>query len=140
MKTKKNVSKSIPKEEDRWINVHDDDVMREMGFLRPFLQKPRDESVWSKTNYERKLLKKLRHSVKGKNMHFHIIPCQFKPVRCKLIINLYKNKKFNKTTYSTVCWQHEIPSVLANYQLSNVNLVRKYSWNGKTYKSNELPF
>ena len=28
-------NKAIQQEEDRWIDVHNDDVMREMGFLRP---------------------------------------------------------------------------------------------------------
>ena len=133
-------------EKDHWINVHDDDVMREMGFFRPFNQAPRDESVWTKTPYERRILKKVHSTKKGKDMHFHTIPKKIIRVRCKLIINLYKNKWFPKTTYSTECWQHEIPEILAKYRVTNsktgysTSVVRKYSWNGKTYNPSDLPF
>lgn len=133
-------------ENDRWIDVHDDDVMREMGFLRPYNQAPRDDSVWTKTPYEKRILKKMRNMLKDKDMHFHSTPRKFIRVRCKLIINLYKNNRFSKTTYSTECWQHEIPEILAQYRITNrktgysTSVVRKYSWNGKTYSPNELPF
>lgn len=133
-------------EEDRWIDVHDDDVMREMGFLRPFNQTPRDESVWTKTPYERRILKKVRHSCKGEDMHFHLTPKKVIRVRGKLVINLLKNKRFRKTTYSTECWQHEIPEILAKYCVTNrktgysTSIVRKYSWNGKAYNPSDVPF
>lgn len=139
-------NKAIQQEEDRWINVHDDDVMREMGFFRPFNQTPRDESVWTKTPYEKRLLKKLRHSCKSGDTHFHASPRKVIRFRCKLIITLYKNKRFGKTTYSTECWQHEIPGILAKYQVTDrktgysTSVVRKYSWNGKTYGPKDLPF
>lgn len=132
--------------DDRWIDVHDDDVMREMGLFRPFDQTPRDESVWSKTPQEKRMLKKVRHSCKDRDMHFHSIPRKPIRVRCKLIINLFKNKHFNKTTYSTECWQHEIQEILAKYHVLNrktgyyESVVRKYSWNGKTYNPTDLPF
>lgn len=138
--------KGNPAEEDRWINVHDDNVMREMGFFRPFDQTPRDESVWTKTPYERRALKKMRYSCKRHGMHFHSIPRKVIRVRCKLIINLLKNKHFDKTTYSVECWQHEIPEILAKYRVVNrktgysTSIVRKYSWNGKTYGPSDLPF
>lgn len=133
-------------EEDRWINVHDDDVMREMGFFRPFNQASRDESVWTKTPYERRILKKMRHSCKSGDMHFHSVPKKVMRVRCKLVINLFKNKRFSKTTYSTECWQHEIPEILAKYHVTDrktgysTSIVRKYSWNGKIYNPSDLPF
>lgn len=131
-------------EEDRWIDVHDDDVMRAHGLWRPYNQSPRDPSVWTKTPSERRLLKKLRHSFKG-DMHFHSAPRKIIRVRAKLIINLYKNKRFSKTTYSTECWQHEIPEILAKYRVTDRNgfstsVVRKYVWNGKTYDPHDLPF
>lgn len=131
-------------EEDRWIDVHDDDVMRSHGLWRPYNQSPRDPSVWTKTPNERRLLKKLRHSFKG-DKHFHVAPRKIIRVRAKLIINLYKNKRFSKTTYSTECWQHEIPEILAKYRVIDRNgfstsVVRKYVWNGKTYNPNDLPF
>lgn len=143
----KSPKKGNPEEkDDRWIDVHDDDVMREMGLFRPFDLTPRDESVWTKTPQEKRMLKKVRRSCKNKDMHFHDVPKKVKKVRCKLIINLFKNKHFSKTTYSTECWQHEIPTILAKYHVTDrktgysKSIVRKYSWNGKTYNPTDLPF
>lgn len=141
----KSPKKGNPVEEVRWVDMHDDNIMRDMGILRPVSQAPRDESVWTKTAQERRLLKKLRHTCK-KDMHFKSAPHKIIRFRCKLIINLYKNKHFSKTTYSTECWQHEIPSILAKYQIVDrktgwaTSVVRKYSWNGKTYDPRNLPF
>lgn len=132
--------------EDRWIDVHDDDVMRAHGLWRPYNQSPRDPSVWTKTPAERRILKKLRHTHKGEDMHFHSAPRKSIRVRAKLIIQLYKNNKFDKTTYSTECWQHEIPDILSMYYVVDkpsgyaINVVRKYVWNGKTYGPKDLPF
>ena len=142
----KSPSKAIQREEeDRWIDVHDDDIMREMGFFRPFNQAPRDRSVWTKTPNERRLLRDLRHSVK-RDMHIHSCPIKRIPVRAKLIVQLKKNRKFQKTTYSTECWMHEIGDILIKYCQRNnktgynENLVAKYVFNGKTYESNERPY
>lgn len=141
----KSPSKAVQQEEDRWIDIHNDDIVRDMGLLRPFPQSPRDKSVWTKTPYERQLLKRIRHSFKG-DLHFHTSPRKSMRFRCRLIINLQKNKYFSKTTYSTECWQHEIPDILSKYCIVNnktgnrTNVVRKYSWNGKTYSPKDLPF
>lgn len=128
------------------IDVHDDDVMREMGFFRPFNQKPRDPSVWTKTPYERKLLRKMKASTPKGDSHFHNSPIKHIPIRAKLIIQLYKNDIFDKTTYSTTCWQHEIPFILSNYMVTDKktgyaeSAVRWYNWNGRKYLRRELPF
>lgn len=141
----KSPEKAIQKEEDRWINIHDDNVMREMGLVRSLPLVPRDENVWSKNAYERRIVSKVRHS-SGTDMHFHTCPRKAIPVRCKLIVYLKKNKQFGKTTYSTECWQHEIPEILSKFQVINrkagtaTSVVMKYSWNGKTYQPNTLPF
>lgn len=137
------VNKSV--KEDRYIDVHNDEVMNEMGLYRPSLQTPRDKSVWTKTPNERRLLRELRHSMK-KDMHLHSIPVRYIPIRGKLVIQLKKNKKFTKSTYSTDCWQHEINDILLKYFWRNSktkypeSLVLKYSFNGKTYQPNERPF
>lgn len=139
-------NKAIQQEEDRWINVHNDDVMREMGFLRPFPQAPRYESVWRKTPNERRLLRNVKHVGKGEDMHFHSVPYKHIHVRAKLIIQLKKNKKYPNTTYSTECWMSNIPDILAKYQVTNPktkyseSAVARYSFNGKIYAPNELPF
>lgn len=143
----KSPNKAIQQEEDRWIDVHNDDVMREMGFFRPFNQAPRDESVWTKTPYERRILQSVKHSRdKNEDMHFHSTPEKFIKVPGKLIIQLRKNRVFPKTTYSTECWQSDIQDILSKYVVTNHKLkitksvIAKYTWNGKTYYPGELPF
>nr|DAT77796.1 MAG TPA: hypothetical protein [Caudoviricetes sp.] len=137
-------SKAPQRDEDRWVDVHDDALMIELG-IRPAALTPRDKSVWTKTPYEQRLLKSLRRSSRER-IHFHTVPEKSIPVRAKLIIQLKKNDKFPKTTYSTECWQHEIRSILLNYYQRNkktgINecLVSKYTYNGKTYGPNEKPF
>lgn len=137
-------SKAPQRDEDRWVDVHNDALMVELG-IRPTMLSPRDKTVWTKTPNERRLLKSLRRSGKGR-IHFHSVPEKSIPVRTKLIIQLVKNDKFPKTTYSTECWQHEIKNILLQYYKRNkktgVNecLVSKYTYNGKTYAPNERPF
>lgn len=138
-------NKAVQKEEDRWIDVHNDDVMREMGFTRPFIQAPRDASVWTKNPHEKHILKLVRNQVKLE-MRPYSLPVKHIPVRTKLIIQLKKNKKFPKTTYSVECWQHEISSILRKYVRRNSktgyieSLVAKYTFNNRTYGPNERPF
>lgn len=137
-------SKATQRDEDRWVDVHNDALMIELG-IRLATRTPRDKSVWSKTPYERRLLKTLRRSSKER-IHFHSIPEKSIPVRAKLIIYLKSNDKFPKTTYSTECWQHEIRSILSGYYQKAKktglaeSLVVKYVYNGKTYGPNEKPF
>lgn len=143
-KMKETVKKqNSQKEEDRWIDVHDDAVMNEMGLWRCPNVTPRDPSVWTKTPNERRMLKVLRHTCKD-DMHFHSSPAKRIPVRAKLIVQLKKNKVYPKTTYSIECWQHDIPSILSGYRITvkgvSQSVVAKYSFNGKTYAPNEVPF
>ena len=95
--TKSPKNKAIQQEEDLWIDVHNDNVMREMGFLRPFNQAPRDESVWTKTPNERRLLRIAKSACKKEDMHFYTVPRKFIPLQGKLIIYLRKNKVYPKT-------------------------------------------
>lgn len=132
---------------DTWINIHSDEAMRDAGFVRCSPQSSRDKSVWTKTPNERRMLLEAKHSYKKKgNEHFHSIPDKFIRVPGKLVIYLKKNKVFPKTTYSTECWQSNIPSILSQYIIINhklklsESLVAKYSWNGKTYLPGKLPF
>lgn len=46
------------------INVHNDEEMRRAGLIRQPLVEPRDETVWSKTDKERALLKKYKRREK----------------------------------------------------------------------------
>lgn len=139
-------SKMIKKEGDRWINVHDDDVVREFGLIRYFKQSPRDKSVWTKTSNERRLLNNSKHICRKENMHFNTIPTKHVVVRAKLIIQLKSNKVFQKTTYSFDCSNLSIESILGRFTITNPktgymeSVVAKYSYNGKTYAPEERPF
>lgn len=143
--TKSPKNKAIQKEEDRWIDVHDDNVMREMGFDRPLNQAPRDKSVWSKTPNERRLLRNVRHSIKG-DMHFHSTPPKRAMVCAKLIVQLKSNDAFPKSTYSQECLNTHIGAVLGKFRVTDPktgcseSVVAKYSYNGITYAPNETPY
>lgn len=126
------------------LDVHNDQLMVKIGIrVKPL--EPKDLSAWEKTSYERKTLKALKHSYKGET-HFHSIPSKSIPVRGKLIIYLLRNKRFPKTTYSIECWQHEISEILSKYVEENRkdgsvrSLVKKYSFNERTFKPEERPF
>lgn len=135
--TKKSTKKPIKREENRWIDVHNDAVMREMGFLRPYLQAPRDKSVWTKTKAEKMALAKVKHKCKG-DMHFHSIPSQSAKFTARLIVNLRKNKHFPKSTYSFECSNNNVSNILENFIVTDSkgyakSLIVKYYYNGQTY-------
>lgn len=134
--------------DDRWIDVHDDDVMRAMGFLRPFNQSPRDKSVWTKTTREREALKKAKSAYK-RHSHFDghcgTAPRKTGLLRAKLIIQLKKNKEYPKTTYSYICLNTAIDDILDKFKVLNASgfretLVSKYKFNGKEYRPDERPW
>lgn len=136
--------KATQGDEDRWVDVHDGALMVELG-IYPCLATPRDPSVWSKSRQEKKILRTLRCTHKGK-MHLSTSPREVIPVRAKLIVQLKKNKRFPYTTYSTICGMHQIGDVLNFFRQWDrqngmmVSIVAKYTFNGKTYKPNERPF
>lgn len=136
--------KATQGDEDHWVDVHDDALMVELG-IHPRPATPRDPSVWTKSKQEKKILRTLRCSHKGK-MHLGTSPRKVIPVRAKLIVQLKKNKRFPHTTYSTICGMHQIGDVLNFFHQWDrqnkvmVNVVAKYTFNGKTYAPNERPF
>lgn len=140
----KRPTKATQSDEDLWVDVHDDALMIELG-IRPPALAPKDPSVWTKTPYERRMLRSYRRIHKGK-MHTGVAKIKPIPVRAKLIIQLKSNKKFPYSTYSTVCNMHEIGNILLRYRQWNKrtgfseSLVLKYSYNGRTYKPEERPF
>ena len=94
----KSPSKAPQRDEDRWIDVHDDELMIELG-IRPPHAALRDKSVWTKTLYEKRVLRSERCKHKER-IHFHSVPRKSIQVRAKLIIYLKKNKKFQKEQLS----------------------------------------
>lgn len=144
--TKKSPKKAIQREEDRWIDVYDNAVMRKMGFLRPLKQSPRDESVWTRTPHERRILNNVKHYGNYLDMHFHSVPRKRATVFATLIIQLKKNKVFPKSTYSIKCFNNRISDILGQFKIVNPktkqyeSAVAKYSYNGMTYAPNETPY
>lgn len=140
---KKPFIKASTDDRDSWINVHDDDLMVSLGIRPPRLQ-PRDPSLWQRNASEKRLLKKLRR--RNVRLSTGCSSPKVIPVKAKLIIYLKKNNVFSKSTYSNLCWQHDIPRVLSRYALVNrktgaaTNLVSKYYYNGKMYQHGTFPF
>lgn len=143
-KSKSPKSKAIQNEEDRWIDVHNDDVMREMGLWRPYNQAPRDPSVWTKTPNERRQLQAIKHRNRNEDGHFHDCPPKRTTVCARMIVQLKRNDKFGKTTYSFECLNTHIRDILSNFVVNEngvaVSVVAKYSYNGRTYAPNQLPY
>ena len=136
--------KAPQNDEDFWVDVHDDAQMVELGIRPPSLA-PRDPSVWTKTPYKKRIKKTQRRKQKGRK-YFHSSPTKHIPERTRLIVQLKRNKKFPKSTYSSECNMHEIGSILSKYYQWNKRdkctecLIVKYSYNGKTYQPWERPF
>lgn len=140
-------------DEDRWIDVHDHDLMVSLGMQQPYYE-GRDPSVWEKTPEEKAKLAFL------KSRCTTILPRQWpstekrSPFSAKLIVRVRPSNKFktidkhgneHKKTYfshKNVCLS-DIPSILAKYYVwknkARQTLVISYTWNGKTYSYNELP-
>lgn len=132
--------------DERWIDVHDDDVMREHGLWRPYNQSPRDPSVWRKTPNERRIFKQVMYSMGKIEGHCPSSHKKAPLVRAKLIVQLKKNKVFPKTTYSFMCFNTAINDILSRFTTTNPKtgynetLVAKYSYNGTPYEPHECPW
>lgn len=132
--------KQTKKKEER-IDVHDDNAVRAAGIFRPFDVTPRDPSVWTKTKKERQALKRMKH-IKLVNGHFWNNPPKHPVVTAKLIIQLKKNNKFDKTTYSFMCTDTSVPNYLRKFITISkkgnvVNLISWYKYNGRQYGPEE---
>lgn len=135
--------KKEKKEMDPWIDIHNDDLMISLGIRAPHL-KERDPEVWTKTSQEKKALRSFRNKYKGK-MSQGIGEAKPIPVEDKLIIQLAKNNMFPNSTYSVKCGMHQIGDILRYFRTTDksgnsVNVVAKYTFNGKSYEPTERPF
>lgn len=137
MENKKETKKKFKKIKREAIDVHNDAAMVKIGIRMP-IYNGRDVSVWSKTKEEKKKLKRMRNNISPKRS----LPKKSSvPVLARLIIYLKKNQTFDKTTYSQVCQMSRIPEILRFFVgKSGNNLVSKYVYNGKEYRSDQLPY
>lgn len=143
-KEKKNSTKEIEP-----IDIHSDVEKDAAGIL---WYKPgfvRDPSVWTKTDKEKKALKKAKNSYHGKFLSSWNFTKPHIPCYGNIIIELYKSTNKNcpsKTTISIYCGQSDIPEILDRHDFVSVKgenvpgNVRRYKWNGKWYGRNELPY
>lgn len=133
------MAKNIKEKEIEWIDVHDDDLMVKLGIRNPNIT-PRDPSVWTKTQKEKKLLKKLRNIYKNANLgakrstdsHGYLLVYIKPDIKNAIkVINGIPNKGTIKTTFSFLCNKYNIKDILND--MSKKYSVVKYRWNGHDY-------
>lgn len=115
------------------INPHDQEMMIREGLHPNYLILPN----FIKTEEEKLELKKMKRLL-GRGFYnqkwsSHSKP--YIPVYGKLIIYCYK-----EPTKSISCNQSEIPDILIRIKKDPKRKIMKYSWLGKTYQPNEIPF
>lgn len=143
---KENTRESV---EDRFkkLRIRDlnDDAFMVAENLRQPMRQPRDAKVWVKTDKEKKLWKKYRR-FPAPNYNWPA-PSKSIPIPGNLIVytsGFYTGKSDGKkpvfkTTFSHKCIQSDIPYLIRKYKTDRCRVIR-YSWNGKTYSPDSLPF
>lgn len=125
------------KEKIKAVDIHDDALLVKLGIRNPNLQ-PRAVDVWTKTPNEKRLLKEAKNRCTYKFVSGSPIRMKSIPVRAKLIV--YTDGSYGKSTYSFNCLQSDIQLILSKFRNAGKDAVKKYSWNGKSYRSTEVPF
>lgn len=95
-----------------------------LGIRNPFVT-PRDPSVWTKTEKERKAWKKQRRFPAPDSRWAP--PARTSRFVGRLIVNV---KGLDKTTYRHDCPETDIPYLLSKYKSEHSSIVRAF-WNGK---------
>lgn len=106
------------------VNVNDDAMMVSLGIRKPFVQ-PRDPSVWTKTEKERKAWKKQRNFPTPNSRW--AAPTRSSRFTGRLIVHV---KGMDKTTYSHICPETDVQYLLGKYKSDNSSIIRAF-WNGK---------
>lgn len=125
------MKKEDKRKEDQRVDITNDAEMVALGIRNPKVA-PRDLSVWTKTEKERKLLKKYHHFPTPES---HWAP----PVKTsrfigRLIVNV---NGLEKTTFSHHCSETDIPYLLSRYKSEHSSIVRAF-WNGKEINPERL--
>ena len=143
--------KESPEDRVKRLRIRDwnDDAFLVAEHLRQPSVKPRDPNVWTKTPKERKLWKKFRR-VPAPNYNWSE-PVKIIDIPGTLVVyvkggnfttgklNPKTKKPIPKTTFSHKCIQSNIPYILGKYKTPKSEVL-KYSWNGKMYSPDNLPF
>lgn len=114
------------REEVEAVDVTNNEMMIQEGLRQPN-RVPRDPSVWSKTEKERRLWRKYRR-VAIPNQSW-TAPEKTGGLPGKLIIQV---RGLGKTTYAYKCLTTDVRYLLSKYK-TNYSSIVKSSWNGKTF-------
>lgn len=106
------------------VNVNNDAEMVALGIRNPFVQ-PRDPSVWTKTEKERKAWRKQRNFPAPDSRW--AAPIRVSRFTGRLIVHV---KGMDKTTYSHTCPDTDVQYLLGKYKSDKSSIVRAF-WNGK---------
>lgn len=116
--------KKEEKKEEKKVDITNDAEMVMLG-IRPQLLTPRDPSVWTKTEKERKAWKKHRR-VPAPNTQW-APPAKSSRFTGRLIVQV---QGMDKTTYSHNCPESDLSYILSKYKNERCSIVRAF-WNGK---------
>lgn len=116
--------KKEEKKEEKKVDITNDAEMVMLG-IRPRLVTPRDPSVWTKTEKERKAWRSQRR--------FPAPSTQWAPPTKpskfvgRLIVHV---KGLEKTTYSHDCYESDLSYILGKYKTEKCSITKAF-WNGK---------
>lgn len=106
------------------VDVNNDAEMVSAGIRNPFV-KPRDPSVWTKTEKERKVWKKHRH-FPAPNIRW-AAPERISKYSAKLIVQV---QGLENTTYSHKCTDIDVSYILGKYKTEHCSIIGAF-WNGR---------
>lgn len=109
---------------DEKVNVNNDAEMVMLG-IRPRLVRPRDSSVWTKTEKEREAWKKHRR-FPAPNYGW-APPTKVSRFIGRLIVHV---KGMDKTTFSHNCPESDLSYILSKYKNEHYSITKAF-WNGK---------
>lgn len=115
--------KAEEKKEEK-VNVNNDAEMVMLG-IRPRLVRPRDSSVWTKTEKEREAWKKHRR-FPAPNYRW-APPTKVSRFIGRLIVHV---KGMDKTTFSHNCLESDLSYILGKYKNEHCSITKAF-WNGK---------
>lgn len=130
----------MKKKSEKPVNVYSDAEMNEAGFFRGAEILKYD---FSKSKKEKKILRKMKYKIRDFDGHVYSTIKPYSSCKnAKIIIQLVKNKIFDKTTYSKICRYNDIPVILAKYSdpKTGKTFISKYKYNTRWYNVQEMPY
>lgn len=113
------------------VNINNDEEMVRLG-IRPPKVNPRDPSVWSKTEKERQIWRKVKNFPAPDTRW--AAPIKSSKFIGRLIVHV---RGLDKTTYRHDCYQSDLPYILKKYENESSTIVKAF-WNGKEINTEYL--